>query len=335
MVALTGAAQDITWLADWNHAQTSGPCGIAYQCSDSEMVHMFYDNWAAGAATPLWTEPTTAALTLLGLAGLCIGLRRRQGQRPAVPQARRSIAKAGLALAGLMGMATAHAAAGDFVVHADWAESLARNVLPADNEYDNDPNILVWPGVNDGQKYQNRTVCGSFVTGNLKQAYGWTDAYFTQWTGGTGPDATKWHTLIATGNRFVRVFKPEQIARGDIIAAKYLPCAKAGSSSGHAMIALSPAIQRPVNSKPVIAGTVQYEVLVADSSGSDHDATGYPDTRIDALGNKLSEGAGVGWLRLYRNVQTGDIQGYTWSMKGGSTYYDVSSCRTLAVGRLQ
>ena len=59
------------------------------------------------------------------------------------------------------GVSPAHAAPGDFTVHADWAESLARNVLPADNEYDNDPNILVWPGVNDGQKYQNRTVCGS------------------------------------------------------------------------------------------------------------------------------------------------------------------------------
>jgi hypothetical protein len=73
---------------------------------------------------------------------------------------------------------------------------------------------------------------------------------------------------------------------------------------------------------------VQYEVQVADSTSSPRGVTGYPDTRADG------EGAGIGAFRIYADEATGEIRGYTWTMSGGSTYYDTSGCRKIAVGRL-
>ena len=119
MLALTGAAQaalvnrgggmiydttlNITWLADWNYAKTSGfdadgrmnwttannwannlvfggfddwrlptslnangtgPCGPAYNCSGSEMGHMFYNNWGAAADSAFSLGTNAANLAL-------------------------------------------------------------------------------------------------------------------------------------------------------------------------------------------------------------------------------------------------------------------------------
>jgi Protein of unknown function (DUF1566)/PEP-CTERM motif len=94
---------DITWLADWNYAQTSGfdadgrmnwstanswannlvyggfddwrlptalnadgsgPCGPAFDCTGSEMGHMFYTNWGASAGRLFATGTNAANLAL-------------------------------------------------------------------------------------------------------------------------------------------------------------------------------------------------------------------------------------------------------------------------------
>lgn len=94
---------NITWLADWNHAKTSGyhadgamdwdsakawadqlvvggyddwrlpsaqhsaggsVCGPAFDCTDSEMGHMFYDNWGATRGQDFFTGSDVANLAL-------------------------------------------------------------------------------------------------------------------------------------------------------------------------------------------------------------------------------------------------------------------------------
>ena len=94
---------DITWLADWNYARTSGfdadgvmnwttanswannlvyggfsdwrlpsslnangsgPCGPAFNCTGSEMGHMFYVNWGATANNSFSTGTNAANLAL-------------------------------------------------------------------------------------------------------------------------------------------------------------------------------------------------------------------------------------------------------------------------------
>jgi hypothetical protein len=93
------------------------------------------------------------------------------------------------------------------------------------------------------------------------------------------------------------------------------------------MIAMETPVLRTAT-KPLVAGTVQYEVRVADSTSSPRATTGYPDTRVSG------DGAGIGTFRIYADEVTGEIKGYTWTMSSGSTYYDVSGCRKIAVGRL-
>lgn len=225
------------------------------------------------------------------------------------------------------------AAPGDYTVHADWAESVARHVAPEKNTYGSSPTLIRWQGIDGAAGFENRTVCSSFVTQNLKKSYGWTDTAITSWSGSSTPNADRYQELIIAGNGFLRIKEPEAIARGDLIAIKYLSCANS-KSTGHIVIALGPAIQRPGNTEPLVPNTIQYALQIADSSDSEHFAKEFPDTRTDALGNRLTSGAGVGWMRLYRDVSTGEIQGYTWSMQRSSTYYDSRGCRVLAAGRL-
>ena len=230
-----------------------------------------------------------------------------------------------------LGSATCAVKAG---THADWAESVARHVAPGNNKYGSSPTFLRWQGIDGAMDFENRTVCSTFVTQTLKKAYGWTNTAITSWSGSSTPNADRYQELIMAGNGLFRIKETEAIARGDLIAIKYLSCA-GSSSTGHVAIALGPAIQRPGNTEPLVPNTIQYAVQIADSSNSEHFAKEFPDTRTDALGNRLTSGAGVGWMRLYRNVNTGEIQGYTWSMQRSSTYYDSRGCRVLAVGRLK
>lgn len=217
--------------------------------------------------------------------------------------------------------------------HTDWAESVARNVLPENNTYGSSPTFIRWEG-NDGfTNFENRTVCSTFVTQNLKKAYGWTNTEMIAWSGTKTPNADRYQEMIVEGNGLLRINQPESIGRGDLIAIKYMPCA-GSSATGHIAIALGPAIQRPVDTAPLVPNTVQYALPIVDSSNSDHFAKEFPDTRTDTLGNRITNGAGIGWMRLYRNISSGEIQGYTWSMQHSSIYHESQGCRALAVGRL-
>ena len=113
---------------------------------------------------------------------------------------------------------------------------------------------------------------------------------------------------------------------GDILASEYYD--GASSSSGHVMMAVAVPQER-VASKPVVEGTVQYELQIADSTKSPH---GVLDNRYNS-GATDDTGAGVGVMRLYTDGG-GIIVGYTWSTKGGSVFYE-SSQRDLEVGRFQ
>lgn len=61
------------------------------------------------------------------------------------------------------------------------------------------------------------------------------------------------------------------------------------------------------------ADYLQYDIEVGDSTSSPRAATDpnkkvYPDTRKDG-----ATGVGIGTLRLYKDVATGQIAGYTWT----------------------
>ena len=225
------------------------------------------------------------------------------------------------------------AQAENYLTHANFAEKLITFVQPANNTYDSNPTIVSWAGINGALIYQNRSTCSPFVTRVIKTAYGINDTTYKNWFGSTSPTSSQYHAAIVAQNHFQRMTTPESIQRGDLISVSYLPCANK-DTTGHMMIAMSGAIKRMVATAPIIAGTEQYEISIADSSSSTHQATDangkvYADTRGEG------SGAGIGTLRLYKDTQTGQIAGYAWSMSSASVFYSVNSCRVIAVGRLQ
>lgn len=223
--------------------------------------------------------------------------------------------------------------ADNYLTHANFAEQLITFVQAANNVYDSNPTVVTWAGINGANIYQNRSTCSPFVTRVIKTAYDISDTSYKNWFGSTSPSSSQYHAAILAQNHFQRIMTPEGIQRGDLISVNYLPCANK-DTTGHMMIAMSSAIKRSIDTAPIIAGTEQYEISIADSSSSSHQATDaggkiYNDTRGEG------SGAGMGTLRLYKDTQTGQIAGYTWTVSSASVFYSTNSCRVVAVGRLQ
>ena len=80
---------------------------------------------------------------------------------------------------------------------------------------------------------------------------------------------------------------------GDILAIKYYD--DTSTNSGHAMVALGVPTARTATA-PLVSGTTQYDILVADSSKSYH---GPLDTRYTS---GLPGGIGKGTFRIYVDV---------------------------------
>jgi len=219
---------------------------------------------------------------------------------------------------------------GDWVV---WPESLARNVLDANNLYENSEQALSWP-TNGVGIYSSRADCSGYVTRSLMKAFEFTAEDLTAWMGSKGPSSARYHDNILAQNNFQRIQRASDVRRGDILASKYLD--KTSGGTGHTMIAAGEAKKREVDTEPVVDGTAQYELLIIDSTKSPH-STG--DTRKGTGANgEDQDGAGLGTMRLYADAVSGQIVGYTWSLSSGSTYYTASrpsdDRRSLMVGRM-
>jgi hypothetical protein len=221
-----------------------------------------------------------------------------------------------------------------------WPDSLAREVLDANNLYAHSDQALSWPTDGVGI-YSSRADCSGYVTRSLMKAFEFTAEDITAWMGSKGPSSARYHDNIVFQNNFHRIQRASDVRRGDILASKYLdrdqdqdPNKVTGT--GHTMIAADRAVKRAVSTEPVIAGTVQYELLIIDSTSSPH-STG--DTRKGTGSNGADQdGAGRGTMRLYADAVSDQIVGYTWSRSTGSVYYTATSPlgdrRSLVVGRM-
>jgi len=226
---------------------------------------------------------------------------------------------------------------GDWVT---WPESLAKNVLDANNIYANSEQALSWP-VNGVGIYASRADCSGYVTRSLMKAFEFTADDITAWMGSKGPSSARYHDNILFQNNFQRIQRAVDVRRGDILASKYLDRDQdqdpnKANGTGHTMIAAGAPVLRSVPTKPVIEGTVQYELRIIDSTSSPH-STG--DTRKGTGANGADQdGAGLGTMRLYADASSGQITGYTWSLSSGSVYYTATSPaddrRSLMVGRM-
>lgn len=208
--------------------------------------------------------------------------------------------------------------------HLDWANALTGQIQPENTTYKHKNGYVRWKGENGAVVYESHTDCSGFLTELLKQAYGFTPEYFKQWLGKRRPHAKQYHEAITTSRGFRNIRTIGDVEPGDIIAVRYPPGAE---NTGHIMIAAAAPLERKA-SKPIIEGTVQWEIAVIDSSESGHGKT---DSRRRKDGTSGS-GAGTGILRIYTDLK-GVPAGYTWSVFGNSEYYD-QTVRPLVIGRL-
>ncbi|MEZ4451568.1 MAG: hypothetical protein R3B09_19005 [Nannocystaceae bacterium] len=235
--------------------------------------------------------------------------------------------------------------------HLDTVDLLFSEYTPANNEYDEPSKIEFVDG-----ELVIAAVCGGFVAQLLKMSYPdiLTASLLQSLTGSPSPNSTTWHAAIvdeATVETddgvyaFVHRVDADEIAAGDILAAEY---PKSGQT-GHTMMVY--AIDPPTevaSTIPGYAAVSRYRVTVVDSTKSVHqDSKGSSDTRylhdVDAQGNAVNDrGFGSGEIYLYADPESGEVIGWTWSLKQSVAYQGVDpepgkgvgEFRPIAAGRL-
>lgn len=209
-------------------------------------------------------------------------------------------------------------------LHLIWADELVTNIAPENNEYGSGPSYVQWAGVNGATEYRSRSLCSTFVTNVLKQAYGLSTQDIVAWFGSTSPNAILYHNRIVNEIGFEEIRMVDEIVAGDIVAIKY---PEGSSVTGHVAITAGAPVPR-VATTPIVPGTTQYEITILDSSSTGH---GLTDTRITWRGS-WHAGVGKGVMRLYAN-RSGVIVGYTWSTQSASVYYPKQE-RDIVLGRI-
>jgi hypothetical protein len=239
------------------------------------------------------------------------------------------------ALAIALALSAAYANAADFLLHADKAEDMVRNVDPSRNYYTSNTYVYWTKDANGNPDYWNYSTCAPFVTQVLKATYTFTTAQFkARFTNSTSPSSAIYNDLIVKESGFTRIQDADDIQRGDIIGIVYKPCANAGDVTGHTMIVAGAPVPIAATA-PLIDGTQQFALPIYDSTSSPHGGVVADNPNFESM-NRSSwhNGASAGYVRIYQNVETGQIAGYSWSLSD-SKYYAVDSCRSLAVGRMR
>lgn len=232
--------------------------------------------------------------------------------------------------------------------HAEWPEEhldtvdfFFSEISPANNEYDEPSKIEFIDG-----KLVIKAVCGGFVAQLLKLAYpdAVTSSLLKSMTGMTNPNSTTWFHSILDEKTIVRKEgtyalrmreDANDIRPGDILASEYF---KYGQT-GHTMMVQ--AISAPTIVDSTIPGykkVRRYKTRIIDSTKSVHqNVKGSTDTRyrndVDSKGNVVNDrGFGSGDIYLFADPQTGDLIGWTWSLKQSVAFQGVDESPGDGVG---
>lgn len=176
----------------------------------------------------------------------------------------------------------------------------------------------------------------SFFTLAMKTQSGYTSSDIAQLWGSTSPDSHRYYNQIIAENHFTHITNVALIDAGDVLAIDEV-WNESGvrTYAGHTVIVTGPA--EPITAmSPLVSGTVQYALPIADATSSVHGCSVlYPDSRWPngCTSGSFTGGAGTAFLRIYADAETGELQGYSWSVTSGSAYY-APDVRPYAVGRL-
>jgi hypothetical protein len=194
-----------------------------------------------------------------------------------------------------------------------------REVAMENNLYGT-PTAITWKGIDGATVSTNKSVCSTLVTKLLKQAYNFTNANFTTWTGETSPEAEDYWAAGMNNNGFARVMNIADLKVGDLFIVKYLE--PVGTATGHvAIVAGPPSLISSTSSER------RYALPVIDSSSSYH---GTSDTRnrIDPSTGDFDDGIGAGTMRMITDTN-GLLIKYSWSTLSSSTIYDATTRPSL------
>jgi len=206
--------------------------------------------------------------------------------------------------------------------HLHEAESLVRRLNLKNTDYRHGEPEVIW----DGASAASHADCSGFIDALLIRSYGYNKEDFKSWFGKSRPTAANYHDAIVTQKGFSRIERPQDVREGDFLAVKYLVLKE---NTGHVMLAAG-AAKRMDAQQPVIAGTIQWELKVIDSSESGH---GITDTRHHkGENNKDHTGLGAGVLRIYSH-DNGQIAGWSWSTLKVSEFKQPKD-EHLVIGRL-
>ncbi|MGK4005871.1 hypothetical protein WMF31_24810 [Sorangium sp. So ce1036] len=175
----------------------------------------------------------------------------------------------------------------------------------------------------------------SFFTLAMKTQSGYSSGDIAQLWGSTSPNSNLYYNHILAGNHFTQVTNIAGIAAGDIMVIDEVWENGVRKYPGHTVIATGPA--EPITAmNPVYSGTLQYALPIADATSSVHGCSSfYEDSRWPdgCTTGTFTAGPGTAFMRLYADATTGDLEGYTWSVTSGGTYYSPAK-RPYAIGRL-
>jgi hypothetical protein len=175
--------------------------------------------------------------------------------------------------------------------------------------------------------YESHTDCSGFVDALLAHSYGFDQQVFRNVFGSGRPTAARYHDAILQQKGFHLIEHIQDARPGDFLAAKYLTRT---DNTGHIMLVAARPVQIDRPKKPLIAGTIQWEVAIIDSSESGH---GPMDTRHKkGVNGKDHDGLGEGILRIYSDG-SGNVVGCAWSTLAASKFKSPQD-EPLVIGRL-
>jgi hypothetical protein len=212
--------------------------------------------------------------------------------------------------------------------HLELARTLVSSLAPGDTSYRH-KGWVSWKGDFLVSHNEAHTDCSGLITSLLERAESPSTNRLLSASFGLPPKARDYYDLIYRQDGFKRIDFLSEVKPGDIIAVKYLPghFPPVDPGSGHVMLVDTRPILRETDTRPIVAGTRQWEVAIIDSSKSPHGKT---DTRYQEDGSKR-DGVGRGIVRLYSGEKD-RLVGFSRSTAGSSNYYD-NSTRPIVVGR--
>jgi hypothetical protein len=199
--------------------------------------------------------------------------------------------------------------------------------------------------------FENYSVCASFVSRCLKQAYNWNwTNYPVPGEGATAsPNSRQYAKLIKAGLGMTELKVLSKVTSGDIITIDYKSDSNSEAASGHTMIVRQRLgfFATTPNSKDPNTYLV-WRFGIADSTSSPHDSVAdRSDSRVLMGQNNQVfswQGAGVGEFRIITDLNH-NILGYWWSHTTATysyTYRDAMAnngqsqqLRPITIGRIK